>query len=421
MKQFTGLLCLALCLCLLPVFALGESAGMTAYEIGGFTYRVWNDWTAGEIQTDATSELRYYYRDPDNSSNGALMIGQISRSDPDVADLLTGDDTASLELIAQTIAGAMLGMELSVESVTLDGRAAVRFGGDMYGIFFAAGTLFFADDSLFLAILLEGFTTVEALSAALTEVVGEIGAPAAQTGTDGTKTADPEPAVKTDSEPAAETEPVVETDPEPAAEPKSDLPQILFRGNAWGASVDDFIAGDTTGLRWYESGDGDPANLHSLIDPLAHMPLTHKGLSVKLYTYTDIAVAGYTSDCTELYFARTPADGGLTQRSADTALYAAQYRFDLDADSASVAQDLTGKLARLYGEPAEVIGPSGSYATVTYTIWRGADNALLCLKTYDSSNYHQIYLTYATADGDNWLKLADDTLTQAAQDDLSGL
>ena len=134
MKNFTRFLCLALCLCLLPVFGLATSAdAMTAYEAAGVTYYIWNSWPAPEVQDDYT----YYYKTAGNPMNGFVMIMELDSNDTMIPTTENDIKTA----LSATVTGlsSSLGSEVSSEDLVIDGRQGIYFYGVMADLFGLAG------------------------------------------------------------------------------------------------------------------------------------------------------------------------------------------------------------------------------------------------------------------------------------------
>ena len=129
MKNFFRILCLALCLCMLPVFGLAEApANMTAYEVSGITYYVWNGWSEPEVQDDYT----YYYKTVGNPMDGFLMIMELDGSDTEIPT----DEADIVTALNATVAGLeqALGSSVTSEPLVIDGRQGVYFFGAMAGI-----------------------------------------------------------------------------------------------------------------------------------------------------------------------------------------------------------------------------------------------------------------------------------------------
>lgn len=134
MKNFTRFLCLAMCLCLLPVFGLATSADtMTAYEASGVTYYIWNNWPAPEVQDDYT----YYYKTAGNPMNGFVMIMELDSNDTVIPTTENDIKTA----LSETVTGlsSSLGSEVSSEDLVIDGRQGIYFYGVMADLFGLAG------------------------------------------------------------------------------------------------------------------------------------------------------------------------------------------------------------------------------------------------------------------------------------------
>lgn len=133
---------------------------------------------------------------------------------------------------------------------------------------------------------------------------------------------------------------------------------------------------------------------------------------LRIYYPEDIdAVAGYSVYSVEFYFAYLPVDGILQKDDTNTALYAAQYRFD-PQNSSLIMSDLTTKLTTLYGDEDD----SGIVNSLLYdyewVLWNGKNNTAVALtkKTslYSETEEVEIYITYVTYDGDLWLQAASD-------------
>ncbi len=241
------------------------------------------------------------------------------------------------------------------------------------------------------------------------------------------------PAPVPTEEPAPTDAPAPAPTDAPAPRTSTSGGPILFRGNAWGISATAFRSSDTSGVnRWSSSTSSRNETLNSLIDgpeglQIPSVALVNGSLNIYLYTYTGIPVAGYTTTSCYLYFARQGVGGQLSESEDDTALYAAQYTFDLDGRVAEVGDDLLTKLTSLYGEPAFTTSKTNSYQEVnTWYAWLGADNTLLILKIHDETNStyrvrDKITITYATLDGNSWLQEADEVLLQNSVGDTTGL
>ena len=137
----------------------------------------------------------------------------------------------------------------------------------------------------------------------------------------------------------------------------------------------------------------------------------YNDINIPAYCYEhEFQVAGYTTSGIHLYFAYTPVDGILTHKEEDTALYAAKYEFE-PANIDYVADDLTRKLSSIYGEP-DKDGARSSYSfNYTWTLWWGKDHTAVALTKKipnKSSSNGEIWISYYTTDGFDWLQTASD-------------
>lgn len=137
MKNFIRILCLAMCLCILPVFGLAEApANMTAYQVSGIAYYIWNDWAA-----PTTDDVYvYYYKTADNPLDGFVMtmelVGETPQTEADMKTTLDNTVTG----IAQA-----LGSDVNSQELIIDGRPGCYFYGEMSGMFGLAGYVTFTD------------------------------------------------------------------------------------------------------------------------------------------------------------------------------------------------------------------------------------------------------------------------------------
>ena len=124
MKNAVRFLCLALCLCLLPVLGLAEAPeGMTAYEVSGIPYYIRNDWTDPLVNGNYT----YYYKTAGNPYDGLVMIMELDENDTAIPKTDSEIDLA----LSSTVTGLeqSLGTAVTSESLELYGRKGIYFFG----------------------------------------------------------------------------------------------------------------------------------------------------------------------------------------------------------------------------------------------------------------------------------------------------
>ncbi len=176
---------------------------------------------------------------------------------------------------------------------------------------------------------------------------------------------------------------------------------IYFRDIEWGLPYDD-VVGQIPADRWFlfDSDYASPVR-DDLIDPYRNITYTDY---VRGYTYskTDISVAGYPVDLIRIWFAYTPDDDGFLQQDKEhTAFYEAEYVLKA-RDMSRVYEDLTKKLTSLYGTPDEQgTIQHFTYASDTYTVWNGSNDAMVVLKTDNNSS--KIRITYGWLKGNDFL------------------
>lgn len=199
--------------------------------------------------------------------------------------------------------------------------------------------------------------------------------------------------------------------PEPTVDLDSQL--ITFRNTPWGIS---FTEADQLFPEYQLSSSmaGEMMRIYPLeeiITDKRDADFEYSDINIPAYCFShEFQVAGYTTSNITLYFAYTPVDGILTHEEKDTALYAAKYEFE-PADVDAVANDLSQKLSSLYGS----IDAENSRTSVLYdyswSIWWGTNHtgvALTTVKSKDGDMPDEIWISYYTAEGDDWLQAASD-------------
>ena len=187
---------------------------------------------------------------------------------------------------------------------------------------------------------------------------------------------------------------------------------ILFRGLEWGCSYADI--GEETELKLRGLSDCESHSVAYTMSGGEDIPF-NKGISCEAWAGSDALdeirqVAGHPVVNINLTFAYTPGDDGMISKEAGhTALYSAYYVLKPDDKEAAV-DDLTQKLASLYGN--DWILTTNENGMVWKT-WTGANGTMVAL--YDkggSNNYLWIYYSFAGA---------DDLLRNAQASNVGGL
>ena len=202
---------------------------------------------------------------------------------------------------------------------------------------------------------------------------------------------------------------------EPTTEPAETVfeQEITFRGAPWGIS---FTEADQRFPEYSLSSSmaGEMMRIYpieEIITDKSEHDYEYRDINIPGYCFNhEFQVAGYTTSGINLYFAYTPVDGILTHEEKDTALYAARYEFE-PADFESVAEDLSNKLTALYGE-SDRDGYRSSYVyEYNYTVWWGENDtgvALTRKEAKDDDLDNEIWITYYTTEGFDWLQAASD-------------
>ncbi len=205
--------------------------------------------------------------------------------------------------------------------------------------------------------------------------------------------------------------------PLPAITPKPTIMQdnklITFRDAPWGIS---FTEADQLFPEYRLSSAYAGENMRvypieEIVTDKSEHDYEYSDINIPAYCFEhEFQVAGYTTSGIYLYFAYTPVDGILTHKEEDTALYAAKYEFE-PANIDFVADDLTRKLSSVYGEP-DKDGARSSYSfNYTWTLWWGTDHTAVALTKKipsQSSSNGEIWISYYTTDGFDWLQTASD-------------
>lgn len=126
MKNYARFLCMALCLCMLPVFGIAASADtMTSHEASGVPYYIRSDWSEPVFQEEYT----YYYKDPVNPQDGFVMIMELDMADVEIP----AGGEAAIAALESAVAGLEqdLGSPVTSEPLDIDGRKGLYFFGSM--------------------------------------------------------------------------------------------------------------------------------------------------------------------------------------------------------------------------------------------------------------------------------------------------
>ena len=167
MRKLTSLVCLLLCLALLPVAASAEGgAAMTPVTLMDITFYVWSDW---EPQDSSDGTVTYYgtYADPPFS-------GYLSLITQDGLVLFDQTPEQVLRAVAEGVTETM-DEGYATEQTTVGGRDGMFVSGTMYGGFFRNEVyLCISGTSVVAAALgtVDGAKGQEALRAMLLEVIG---------------------------------------------------------------------------------------------------------------------------------------------------------------------------------------------------------------------------------------------------------
>jgi len=148
--------------------------------------------------------------------------------------------------------------------------------------------------------------------------------------------------------------------------------EILFRDIPWGTSYSEVdkileemslmgVSGD--GRKTYSVDDiilGDGSGIDFEYNDIK---------IIALPTYDKVDVGGYMTEDIMLFFSYVPVEGVLTKEESDSALYGAQYEFEVQ-NMEAMTTDLVSKLTSIYGEPGKVVKETGRYdIQYTYTYW----------------------------------------------------
>ena len=197
--------------------------------------------------------------------------------------------------------------------------------------------------------------------------------------------------------------------------------EILFRDIPWGTSYSDVDVMLEEMSLMGVSGEG--RKTYSVEDIILG---DGKGIDfeyndikiIALPTYDKVDVAGYKTEDIMLFFSYMPVDGVLTRLETDSALYGAQYEFQVQ-NLEEMSQDLVNKLSSLYGEPAKTVEEIGRYdIQYTYIYWYGINDTVLVLRTQDVTKStsdvfdNQIFISYVWLKGDEMLQEASDLSKQ---------
>ena len=163
MKNVIRILCLALCLCMLPVLSLAASDTMTAYDASGVTYYIWNDWGEPVVQ----DQYIYYYKNVNNPLDGFVMSMQMS--DPSIPTSEEGIASGLQEVI--TGMEEMLGSPVTSEPLVIDDRQGLYFYGAMTGVFGMSGYVTLINQTVVAVVVASGTTEETAIRPLLMEVL----------------------------------------------------------------------------------------------------------------------------------------------------------------------------------------------------------------------------------------------------------
>ncbi len=164
MKNVIRILCLALCLCMLPVFSLAASETMTAYEVRGIPYYIWSDYSEPRVDDIYT----YYYKDPDNPLTGSVMIMELE--DQSIS-ALEGDISAGLQ---QAMASLFDGFQSEVvsEPLAIDDRQGYYFFTTFYDMLSMTGYVTLVDQTVVSIVVTSDVLDETVLRPRLMEVLG---------------------------------------------------------------------------------------------------------------------------------------------------------------------------------------------------------------------------------------------------------
>ena len=201
--------------------------------------------------------------------------------------------------------------------------------------------------------------------------------------------------------------------------------QILFRGIPWGISLPE-VRAQLPDVSWQTPSANSAYNVMYTLSGKRSSYFDGKVQCYdSTYSLKDFKVAGYPVDDIGVFFALTPDESGFLPKDINhTKFYKAYYHIE-PKDLQAVSTDLVEKLSSIYGEVAEHT-TSGSSIVENYYIWYGANNTAVALESKKySGGSTDIYIWYATLDGDQYLQDALDALIAEeaanAAGDISGL
>ena len=168
MKTVFRFLCLALCLCLIPLCALGATEEMTAYEVRGIPYFIWNSWIGPEVQDIYT----YFYKSESNPMSGMVMTMEYEMPAGDYTEELI---RSGLKIAADSM-GQSMGSDLATEDLDMNGRPGLYFSGRMYDMVNMTGYMTMVDNYCIAFVIADATSSVDGLRAMLMEIIGYTGA-----------------------------------------------------------------------------------------------------------------------------------------------------------------------------------------------------------------------------------------------------